>query len=57
MRIIGGHYRSRLISMPKGVDIRPTQDKVRGAIFNILGGFELDFTVCMKRSGMIGVDL
>jgi 16S rRNA (guanine(966)-N(2))-methyltransferase RsmD len=22
--------------MPKGVDIRPTQDKVRGAIFNIL---------------------
>ena len=23
--------------MPKGVDMRPTQDKVRGAIFNILG--------------------
>jgi 16S rRNA (guanine966-N2)-methyltransferase len=37
MRIIGGEFRSRLISMPKGVDIRPTQDKVRGAIFNILG--------------------
>lgn len=37
MRIIGGEYRSRLISMPKGVDIRPTQDKVRQAIFNLLG--------------------
>jgi 16S rRNA (guanine(966)-N(2))-methyltransferase RsmD len=37
MRIIGGEFRSRLISMPKGVEIRPTQDKVRGAIFNILG--------------------
>lgn len=37
MRIIGGEYRSRLISMPKGVDIRPTQDKVREAVFNILG--------------------
>lgn len=37
MRIIGGQYKSRLISMPKGVDIRPTQDKVRGAIFNLLG--------------------
>lgn len=37
MRIIGGEYRSRLISMPKGVDIRPTQDKVRQAIFNVLG--------------------
>ncbi|MFH1189490.1 MAG: 16S rRNA (guanine(966)-N(2))-methyltransferase RsmD [Candidatus Omnitrophota bacterium] len=37
MRIIGGTFRSRLISMPKGVDIRPTQDKVREAIFNVLG--------------------
>ena len=37
IRIIGGEYRSRIIAMPKGVEIRPTQDKVRGAIFNILG--------------------
>ena len=37
MRIIGGEYKSRLIAMPKGVDMRPTQDKVREAIFNILG--------------------
>lgn len=37
MRIIGGEYRSRLIAMPKGVEIRPTQDKVRQAVFNILG--------------------
>ncbi|MBU0605482.1 MAG: 16S rRNA (guanine(966)-N(2))-methyltransferase RsmD [Candidatus Omnitrophica bacterium] len=37
MRIIGGEFKSRVISMPKGVDIRPTQDKVREALFNILG--------------------
>lgn len=37
IRIIGGEYKSRLINMPKGVEIRPTQDKVREAIFNILG--------------------
>ncbi|MDP3804398.1 MAG: 16S rRNA (guanine(966)-N(2))-methyltransferase RsmD [Candidatus Omnitrophota bacterium] len=37
MRIIGGEYRSRLISMPRGIDIRPTQDKVREAIFNLIG--------------------
>ena len=37
MRIIGGEFRSRLIMMPKGVEIRPTQDKVREATFNILG--------------------
>lgn len=36
MRIIGGEFRSRLIAMPKGVKIRPTQDKVRQAIFNVL---------------------
>ncbi len=36
MRIIGGVYRSRLIEMPRGVAIRPTQDKVREAVFNIL---------------------
>ena len=36
MRIVGGQFKSRLISMPKGVDIRPTQDKVRQAIFNVL---------------------
>jgi 16S rRNA (guanine966-N2)-methyltransferase len=36
MRIIGGEFKSRLIMMPKGVDIRPTQDKVRQAIFNLL---------------------
>ena len=36
MRIIGGEYRSRIIAMPKGAQIRPTQDRVREAIFNIL---------------------
>ena len=37
MRIIGGEFKSRSIEMPKGVDIRPTQDKVRQAVFNIIG--------------------
>lgn len=37
MRIIGGEHRSRLIEIPKGVATRPTQDKVRQAVFNILG--------------------
>jgi len=40
MRITGGEYRSRLIAMPKGVKIRPTQDKVRQAIFNIVRDFD-----------------
>lgn len=37
MRIIAGVYKSRRLSVPPGPDIRPTSDKVRGAIFNALG--------------------
>ncbi len=36
MRIIGGTARSRLIDAPRGMDTRPTQDKVRESLFNIL---------------------
>ena len=37
MRITGGEYRGRLLRSPKDRTIRPTSDKVRQAIFNILG--------------------
>lgn len=37
MKITGGDLRGRVIHVPKGVNIRPTLDKVRQAIFNILG--------------------
>lgn len=36
MRIVSGLYRGRKIVAPKGVLVRPTTDKVRGAIFNML---------------------
>ncbi len=36
MRIIGGKYRGRVIKMPGGLDVRPTQDRVREAIFNVI---------------------
>ncbi|OGW75600.1 MAG: 16S rRNA (guanine(966)-N(2))-methyltransferase RsmD [Omnitrophica bacterium RBG_13_46_9] len=36
MRIIGGEYRGRIIKMPRDVAVRPTQDRVREAIFNII---------------------
>jgi len=37
MRITGGQIKSRILSTPKGLLIRPTSDRVREAIFNILG--------------------
>ena len=37
MRIIAGEVGGRKLLAPKGRDIRPTSDRVRGALFNILG--------------------
>ncbi len=37
MRITGGKSKGRTLASPKGMDIRPTTDKVREAIFNIIG--------------------
>lgn len=37
LRIIAGELRGRRIRTPSGRDVRPTSDKVREAIFNILG--------------------
>ncbi len=36
MRIISGEYRGRKLLTPENQDIRPTSDKVREAVFNIL---------------------
>lgn len=36
MRIVAGRHRGRLIDAPEGTDIRPTSDRVRESVFNIL---------------------
>ncbi len=36
MKITAGTYRGRSLFTPKGKDIRPTSDKVRHAVFNML---------------------
>ena len=36
MRIVSGRFKGRRLASFKGMDIRPTSDKVREAIFNIL---------------------
>lgn len=38
MRIISGSAKGRQLFCPKGLETRPAQDKIRGAIFNILAG-------------------
>jgi 16S rRNA (guanine966-N2)-methyltransferase len=48
VRIVGGKHRGRSLAAPSGSDLRPTSDRARQAVFNILehgldgaaGGFE-----------------
>lgn len=36
MRVIAGQYRSRLLDAPRGLDTRPTTDRLRETLFNVL---------------------
>lgn len=36
MRIIAGEYRSRLLEAPRGMETRPTTDRLRETLFNVL---------------------
>ena len=58
MRIIGGKHRSRVLTEFAGEDVRPTSDRAREALFNILS-----FTVRGARvldlfagSGALGLE-
>ncbi len=37
MRVIGGTYRSRILKSLKGLALRPTSDRLRETLFNVLG--------------------
>jgi 16S rRNA (guanine966-N2)-methyltransferase len=37
MRVIAGEFRSRLLEAPRGITTRPTSDRLRETLFNVLG--------------------
>jgi 16S rRNA (guanine966-N2)-methyltransferase len=39
VRIVAGEAKGRRLAAPPGADTRPTSDKVRAAVFNVLGQF------------------
>lgn len=53
MRITGGTYRGRIIQAGQGDSIRPTSDKVRQAVFNILNSW-IDFDNCQMADLFCG---
>ena len=58
MRITGGEFGGRNLKVPKSDAIRPTQDRVREAVFNIIQ-FEIpgaDFLDLFAGSGAVGLE-
>ena len=58
MRITGGEFGGRNLKVPKSDAIRPTQDRVREALFNIIQ-FEVagsDFLDLFAGSGAVGLE-
>jgi len=58
MRVIAGQFRSRLLAAPEGVGTRPTSDRLRETLFNVLapriaGAAFLDL---YAGSGAVGIE-
>ena len=58
MRVISGRYRGRRLKGPKGMDLRPTGDRLKETLFNILkprisGAVVLDI---FSGTGAIGIE-
>jgi len=57
MRIIAGTHRGRRFSAPPGLSTRPTTDRVREALFSILGSLDgLNVVDCYAGSGALGLE-
>jgi 16S rRNA (guanine966-N2)-methyltransferase len=51
MRITGGQAARRILKVPKGLDVRPTPDLVKQAVFNSLGNRVVDARVLELFAG------
>lgn len=51
MRITGGRISGRILKVPKGLDVRPTPDLVKQALFNSLGARVVDARVLELFAG------
>lgn len=58
MRIISGKFKGRKLAVLKGTHTRPTSDRVREALFNILGTTPMDAMVLdlFAGTGALGIE-
>lgn len=58
MRVIGGEFRSRRLKSMPGMDVRPTPDKIRESLFNIIAP-EIEgavFVDAYAGTGAVGIE-
>ena len=58
MRVIAGEFRSRPLQAPRGMATRPTSDKLRETLFNVLGPRVVGskFVDLYAGSGAVGIE-
>src|ERR1700761_370179 len=58
MRVIAGEFRSRRLATPRGMATRPTSDKLRETVFNVLGPrvAGAKFVDLYAGSGAVGIE-
>ncbi|MDF2590943.1 MAG: methyltransferase [Clostridia bacterium] len=58
MRVISGEFRGRKLEQIEGIEIRPTSDRVKESLFNILGTRLIDcaFLDLFAGTGGIGIE-
>ena len=58
MRVISGIRKGHKLKSPKGKEIRPTEDRIKESLFNILGPLKEDSLVLdlFAGTGSIGVE-
>lgn len=58
MRVISGKFKGRILKVPRGLRIRPTSQKVKEALFDILGKQinNASFLELFAGSGSIGIE-
>lgn len=58
MRVISGERKGFKLKSPKGLNTRPTEDRIKEALFNILGGVKEDSMVLdlFAGSGGLGIE-
>jgi 16S rRNA (guanine(966)-N(2))-methyltransferase RsmD len=58
MRVIAGKARRTLLKTPEGLETRPTTDRTKETLFNIIDGYlaDCDFLDLFSGSGAIGIE-